>query len=77
MKNITLAIDEDLLADVRRYAALQGTTVNAIVRGHLEGIVRHHRRAVDAVSEMRELSEASPARLGSDFRWTREDAYGG
>jgi len=75
MKNITLAVDEGLLAEVRRYAALQGTTVNAIVRGHLEAIVRHQHQAVDAVREMRALSETSPARLGDEFRWNREDAY--
>jgi hypothetical protein len=35
MKNITLALDENVLAAVRRHAANRGTTVNAIVRDHL------------------------------------------
>ena len=31
-KNITLAIDEDILRAVRRHAAERDTTVNALVR---------------------------------------------
>ena len=40
MKNITLAIDEKLLEEVRIYAARQQTSVNALVRAHLETLVR-------------------------------------
>ena len=36
MKNITLAIDDEVLAKVRAYATEQKTTVNAIVRQHLD-----------------------------------------
>lgn len=32
MKNITLSIPEDLLKDVRKYAAEQGTSLNELVR---------------------------------------------
>ncbi len=39
MKNITLAIDEKLLKEVRRYAAEHDTTVNAIVREKLAEVV--------------------------------------
>ena len=35
MKNITLAIDEDVLDRVRVVAAQRRTTVNALVREHL------------------------------------------
>ena len=36
MKNITLAIDEEILERARAYAEQQGTTVNAMVRTHLQ-----------------------------------------
>ena len=45
MKNITLAVDETVLADVRRYAAANNTTVNALVRQSLEGIADRLRRS--------------------------------
>ena len=38
MKNITLAIDETVLDEVREIAARRRTTVNAIVRNYLAHI---------------------------------------
>ena len=35
MKNITLAINEEILRAARRYAANHDTTVNALVRDYL------------------------------------------
>ena len=35
MKNITLSIEEDVLAAVRKYAASRNTTVNGLVRDYL------------------------------------------
>ena len=65
MKNITLSVDEDVLAEVRRYAAERKTTVNALVREHLTRMARHADRAGRARERIRELSEQSRARLGS------------
>lgn len=63
-KNITLAIDEDLLDKARVLAAMRRTTVNAMVRDFLQ-------RAVDAevgqdaiTRELLQLSRASTANLG-------------
>lgn len=39
-KNITLAIDELVLAEARVVAAKHGTTVNALVRSYLEDVAR-------------------------------------
>jgi antitoxin component of RelBE/YafQ-DinJ toxin-antitoxin module len=75
MKNITLAVDENVLADARRYAAARGTTVNALVRSHLEQLARHEQRVKDAIRELREMSENSEGRLGPDYRWNREELY--
>ncbi|MGK7297516.1 MAG: ribbon-helix-helix protein, CopG family [Candidatus Wenzhouxiangella sp. M2_3B_020] len=74
MKNITLSIDEQVLAVVRRLAAEQGTSVNAIVREHLGQLAEHADRAARARERIRELSDASEARIGS-AKWRRDDLH--
>ncbi|MGE3872375.1 MAG: hypothetical protein AB7F74_05395 [Parvibaculaceae bacterium] len=61
MKNITLSVDEDVLAKVRRYAAEHDTTVNALVRAELERIARQDDRVKRAMRELREMSDRSSA----------------
>lgn len=74
MKNITLSVDEKVLAAARRVAADQGTTVNAIVREHLTRLAEHANRAAKARRRIRELSEASEARIGS-ATWRRDELH--
>ncbi|SDR46060.1 hypothetical protein SAMN05519103_03437 [Rhizobiales bacterium GAS113] len=75
MKNITLAVDEDVLDKVRKYAVSRDTTVNAIVREHLEQIAKNDDRLKQVVAELRRLSENSTAELGPGYKWNREDCY--
>jgi hypothetical protein len=74
MKNITLSIEESTLDEVRRLAARRGTTVNAMVREHLEQLAKNHNRAKQAMKELREMSEFSKADLGK-VTWTRDELY--
>lgn len=74
MKNITLSVDEQILAEVRRYAAERDATVNAMVRDYLTRISEHSDRAGNAREQIRELSESSQARVGS-ARWRRENLH--
>ncbi|MDT8322360.1 MAG: hypothetical protein RQ826_17735 [Xanthomonadales bacterium] len=74
MKNITLSVDERVLAAMRRIAADQGTTVNAIVREHLTRLAEHADRAALARKKIREFSEASEARIGS-ATWRRAELH--
>lgn len=74
MKNITLAVDEAVLEQVRKYAANHQTTVNALVRRHLEQIARNETRVKDAMQELREMSNNSTARMGKRT-WKRDDIY--
>lgn len=74
MKNITLAIDEKVLSEVRRYAAARNKTVNGLVREHLEQIARNEDRAREAMRELREMSDRSTAEVGS-LTWKRADLY--
>jgi Family of unknown function (DUF6364) len=75
MKNITLAVNEDVLEKVRKYAVRRETTVNAIVREHLEQIARSDDRLKQVVAELRQMSESSTAELGRSYKWKREDCY--
>ena len=45
MKNITLSVDENVLAAVRCHAAERNSTVNALVRDFLAGLAAHEDRA--------------------------------
>lgn len=76
MKNITLAIDDDVLDAARLYAAKNKTTVNALVRLHLEQIARNENRLKQAMAELRAMSETTSARLGPGYRFDREATYG-
>jgi len=71
MKNITLAIDEEVLAEARRYAAARNTTVNALVRDYLSQIAQDSDRIAKARARLLELSEKSSAEIGP-VTWTRD-----
>jgi hypothetical protein len=74
MKNITLSVDEDVLAAVRRFAAEQNSTVNGLVREYLRKLAAQHDRAANARQRIRELSEESSASLGRK-NWTRGELH--
>lgn len=74
MKNITLSVEEDTLAEVRRYAAERGSSVNALVREFLREIATREDRARKARERIRELSESSQARVGA-AHWTRVELH--
>jgi CHASE3 domain sensor protein len=75
-KNVTLAIDEALLVRARAIAARKNTSVNEIVRNHLEQLVRGEDLLEGALKELRAMSEQTSARLGKSYRFDREAAYG-
>ena len=74
MRNITLSVDENVLAAVRRYAADQNSTVNGLVREYLTNLAAQEDRAKNARARLRELSAQSVGRLGKKT-WTRGDLY--
>src|SRR5260370_28059527 len=76
MKNITLSVDENVLAIVRRHAAERNSTVNALVREYLTGLAAHEDRARRARARLRQLSAQSQGRLGQKT-WTREGLHDG
>ena len=75
MKNITLSVDEDVLAAVRRHAAERNSTVNGLVRDYLTNLAAHEDRAKHARTRLRQLAKESQGRLGKKT-WSREDLHG-
>jgi hypothetical protein len=73
-KNITLAIDEDLLDRVRVVAAERKTTVNGLVRAYLEQIAM----AEDKKSRIQRRIKALRARTKFEVgpvTWTRDELH--
>jgi plasmid stability protein len=82
MKNITLAVDDDVLKNARIYAAEQETSINNLVRDFLARLATEKQstadqeaRAARARRELAELSRTSPGRLGPNWKWNRDDIY--
>jgi len=71
VKNITLSVDENVLAAVRRHAAEHNSTVNALVRDYLTNLAAHQDRANRARTRLRQLSKESQGRLGKKT-WSRD-----
>ena len=61
VKNITLSVDENVLATVRRRAAERNSTVNALVRDYLTRLAAHDTRANHARTQLWRLSKESQA----------------
>ncbi len=74
MANLTLSIDDALLADARAAASRAGTTVNALVREHLAAIASRDARLIGARARLAELASRSTAQIGPRD-WTRGDLY--
>jgi hypothetical protein len=74
MKNITLSVDEQVLAAVRRYAAERDSSVNGMVREFLVEIAQREDRARGARARLRKLSNRSSARIGMRS-WGRDELH--
>ena len=75
-RNLTLAIDDDLLDKVRVLAAMKRTSVNEMVREYLKKLVEQEAQFDEVTEELLRLSRESTARMG-EWRPSREDTYSG
>ena len=73
--NITLSIDEALVTKAREVARREGTTLNDLIRRHLE-TVAGQRSGADVAKELRRLWTKHPGHSGGR-KITRDDAYEG
>ena len=65
MKNITLAIDDEILDKVRIVAAQKRTTVNAMVRNFLSEVAGRDEKQAEARKELLRLMETSKGRMAA------------
>lgn len=74
MKNITLRVEEDVLAKARQIASERTTSVNALIREYLKDLVRQGSRQEIARKELAALCRESTAVIGQRT-WTRDDLH--
>ena len=75
MKNITLAIEDEVLEKARIVAAEKKTTVNAMVREFLAEVANRDERLAEARRELLELMRTSTARMRPDFKFDRDETH--
>ena len=75
-RNLTLAIDDDLLDKVRVLAAMKRTSVNEMVRGFLTRLVEQESEHDEATEALLKLARESKGRMGN-WRFSREETYSG
>ena len=75
-RNLTLSIDEDLLAKARVLAAVRRTRVNEMVREFLTRVVEQETQADEARTELLRLIDESDGDMG-DRRPSRGETYSG
>ena len=75
-KNVTLAMPEDLVADMKVAAFQQGSSMNAVIRGFCETYVRKARRKDEAREALLKLIDATEGQMGQG-RFNREETYSG
>ena len=74
MANLTIAVDDDVLKRARMRAVEQGTSVNAILRQHLESYAGGNAEQIAAMRRFVEFAKKSKAGSGGR-KWRREDLY--
>ena len=75
MKNITPAIDEDVLDKVRIVAAEKKTTVNALVREFLADLANRDEKLAQARKQLLQLMDTSKGRMAPDWKFDREETH--
>lgn len=71
--NVTLSINETVVKKARALARRQGSSLNALIRRHLESLIGR-RSGPDTAREYFELIRNHPGRSGGK-KFRREDAY--
>ena len=70
--NVTLSIDERLVAEARRLAANRGTTLNNLIRDYLVTLTQSEDMQT-VVSQLEDLWASGDH--GSDADWTRDELH--
>lgn len=70
MRNLTLAIEDEVLETARRLAHERGTTLNQLVREHLADLVAREGRRRAAAERLKRAMREKLVEVGSRT-WTR------
>ncbi len=73
-KNVTIALDEQLVREARKIAADRSTTLNAMIREFLEELARRESRAAKARRRIVELCRETRAEVGPRT-WSRDELH--
>jgi hypothetical protein len=81
-RNLTLTVDEDVLREARKIALDRNTSVNAMIREYLAGLVERRSEATPmltdeqktALEELKEMFLTTRYELGP-ITWTRDDLH--
>ena len=75
MSNITIAIDDDVLVKVRKFAVERHTTLTALVRKILQQFAaREDLRNAEVIAQLKESFDTSNVVVGRRT-WRREDLH--
>ncbi|MGH2626536.1 MAG: hypothetical protein ACRDHY_07800 [Anaerolineales bacterium] len=74
MRNLTLAIEDEVLEAARRLALERGTTVNQLVRDHLADLVERETGRRAAAERLKRAMQEERVAVGP-VTWTREDLH--
>jgi hypothetical protein len=74
MKNVTIALEEEIVRKSRRIAAERSTSLNAMIREFLEQLVEREAHATKARRRIALLARRSAAQVGPR-RWTRDELH--
>ena len=72
--NVTLSADADLVRRAREYAAAHSTTLNQLVREHMEQLTGSLSRE-DAASEFERLARTCAGRSAEGYHFDRDSAH--
>jgi len=74
-KNVTMAVDDDLLKKARKIAVDKNTTLSGLFRDYLAGLVEQEEKSMDEIiTELKGLFERSEAVTG-EKKWNRDDLH--
>jgi len=74
-KNVTMAIDEDLLKKARKIAVDKNTTLSGLFRNYLNEMVEQEEKNKNAIiAELQNLYDHSNAETG-EITWCRDDLH--
>lgn len=82
-RNVTVQLDEDVIAKVKVLAAKRGTSISGLVAAEIDRLAaqneryeRAHEAALAQMAEVAERAAQGDRRLAAEDRgWTREEIY--